>query len=162
MKLILSGLLFLLPLTSNSQNFRSLSSQALISESGKYNDTLYLLNFWATWCKPCIEELPWFESTAKKYTNKPVKMILVNLDFNSKVDSLVIPFIRRKKIESDVIHITDTDPNEWINKIDSSWSGAIPATVMIRNKNVIFFKEGTVSELELNSNLEKFNLPDNK
>ena len=89
-------------------------------------------------------------------------MILVNLDFNSKVDSLVIPFIRRKKIESDVIHITDTDPNEWINKIDSSWSGAIPATVMIRNKKVLFFKEGTVSELELNSNLEKFNLPENK
>lgn len=89
-------------------------------------------------------------------------MILVNLDFNSKVDSLVIPFIRRKKIESEVIHITDTDPNEWINKIDASWSGAIPATVMIRNKNLIFFKEGPVSELELNNTLEKFNLPDNK
>lgn len=89
-------------------------------------------------------------------------MILVNLDFNSKVDSLVIPFIRRKKIESEVFHITDTDPNEWINKIDTSWSGAIPATVMIRNKNAIFFKEGQVSELELNSNLEKFSLPGNK
>lgn len=89
-------------------------------------------------------------------------MILVNLDFNSKVDSLVIPFIRRKKIESDVVHITDTDPNEWINKIDSSWSGAIPATVMMRNKNVIFFKEGQVNEVELNTNLEKFELPENK
>ena len=89
-------------------------------------------------------------------------MILVNLDFNSKVDSMVIPFIRRKKIESEVFHITDTDPNEWINKIDSSWSGAIPATVMMRNKNVIFFKEGQVSELELNNNLEKFSLPGNK
>lgn len=89
-------------------------------------------------------------------------MILVNLDFNSKVDSLVIPFIRRKKIESEIVHITDTDPNEWINKIDSSWSGAIPATVMIRNKNVIFFKEGQVSEIELNSNLEKFTLSETK
>lgn len=82
-------------------------------------------------------------------------MLFVNLDFNSKVESLVEPFVLRKGFHTPVIHITDTDPNIWINRIDSTWSGAIPATVMYKNGQKVFFHEGQVSEKELESILKK-------
>lgn len=107
-------------------------------------------NFWATWCKPCVAELPYFEKINAKYEGKKVKIVLVNLDFNSKTETLVIPFVKRNKLKSTVLQIIDTDPNEWINQVDSSWSGAIPATLILRAGIKKFFveKEMTYEELE--------------
>ena len=45
------------------------------------SDTVYVLNFWATWCAPCVEELPSFEKLNKAYAGKPVKEVLINTDF---------------------------------------------------------------------------------
>jgi thiol-disulfide isomerase/thioredoxin len=132
-----------------SQSVELLEFEQLKNSVNKTNDTLYVLNFWATWCRPCVEELPYFEAVNKEYREAPVKFILVNLDFNSKVDSIVKPFILKKKLETRIVHITDTDPNEWINQIDQRWSGAIPATVMYRNGKTVFFKEGPMTQKEL-------------
>ena len=117
------------------------------------DDTLYILNFWATWCRPCIEELPFFENCRQEFKDEPVRIILVNLDFNNQVETQVIPFIKKKNIASSVWHITDTDADSWINKVDKSWSGAIPATVMYKNGIKLFFKEGQMSQEELKSTL---------
>jgi thiol-disulfide isomerase/thioredoxin len=132
-----------------AQTFESMKFDDIKAQYDEKDDTLYVVNFWATWCKPCIEELPFFENCNQKYKENKVKIILVNLDFNSKFDLLVIPFIQKRKMESKVIHLTDTDSNTWINKVDSAWSGAIPATVLIKNGNKAFFKEGTVTQTEL-------------
>ncbi|MBK6838896.1 MAG: TlpA family protein disulfide reductase [Bacteroidetes bacterium] len=94
--MLICGLISLLFLSVNSQSVRLLSSTELLSEVNKQNDTLYVLNFWATWCKPCIEELPWFETAGKNYKDNTVKILLINLDFNSKVNNQVIPFVRKK------------------------------------------------------------------
>lgn len=153
--MLICGLISLLFLSVNSQSVRLLSSTELLSEVNKQNDTLYVLNFWATWCKPCIEELPWFETAGKKYKDNTVKILLINLDFNSKVNNQVIPFVRKKELKSEILHLTDTDPNQWINKIDSAWSGAIPATVLMKNGKVTFFKEGQVNEKELHVEIDK-------
>ena len=67
------------------------------------NDTLYVFNFWATWCLPCVEELPHFESINKKYANKKFKMTLVSLDFPKMVESRVIPFIKKKDLKAEVV-----------------------------------------------------------
>ena len=50
------------------------------------NDTTYVINFWAMWCKPCVEELPYFETIRKNYSDKKVKVILVSLDFGNNVE----------------------------------------------------------------------------
>lgn len=113
------------------------------------HDTLVVWNFWATWCKPCVEELPFFEQVNSESLNQPVKIILVNLDFNKDVVSSVLPFIQKKKIQAQVIHITDTDANAWINRADSHWSGAIPATIMMKNGEKVFFREGSMNYSEL-------------
>lgn len=120
------------------------------------NDTLYVVNFWATWCKPCIEELPYFEQCNNEFNSRPVKIILANLDFNSRLKTGVEPFIERKDIKSNVVHILDTDPNLWINQVDSTWSGAIPATIMIKNGKKLFFKEGEMNSRELKQTIESF------
>lgn len=111
-------------------------------------DMLLVVNFWATWCKPCIEELPYFEAIQKK--NKAnVKVILVSLDFPDKLESQLIPFVNKKEIKSQVILLDDPYENEWIPKVDATWSGAIPATLMIyKGKKAFYERSFTQEELE--------------
>lgn len=109
----------------------------------------YVINFWATWCLPCIKELPHFESLNQKYKDKNVKVILVSLDMPKKVESSLISFIKKKKLQSEVIHLDDPDANAWIEKVDKNWSGAIPATVIYNATTRKFYERSfTFEELE--------------
>jgi len=120
------------------------------------NDTTYVINFWATWCKPCIEELPNFEKINLVYKKQKVKVILVSLDMPKQVENSLIPFIKRKKLRSTVIHLKDSDANTWINKVDVNWSGSIPATV-IYNKDKRKFYEQSFSYEALQKEIVLFN-----
>lgn len=130
-------------------NFEELS---LFLEQEK--DQMYVINFWATWCKPCIQELPYFEAAQKKYSGD-IKVILVSLDFTDKLESQLIPFVSEKSIQSQVILLDDPHENEWIPKVDSTWSGAIPATLMIKGSERKFF-EKSFTEEELDKEILKF------
>ena len=105
------------------------------------NDTIYIVNFWATWCKPCIEELPYFEKINEEYGSKNVKVILVSMDMSKQVLSRLIPFLEKNKIKSEVILLNDVDADAWINKVDPSWSGALPATLIYNSKKRLFFEQ---------------------
>lgn len=98
------------------------------------NDTTYILNFWATWCKPCIEELPEFEKLGTEFASKNVKILLISLDFVKEVEPRLLPFIRKNSITNKVMVLNEPDANNWINKINEKWSGAIPATLILNNK----------------------------
>ena len=98
----------------------------------KNNDTVYLVNYWATWCKPCVEELPDFIKLENQMKNERFKMILVSLDFPSQIDSRVIPFLNDNNISSEVV-ILDDKANYWINKVNENWDGDIPVTQIIKN-----------------------------
>ncbi len=113
------------------------------------NDTTYVVNFWATWCVPCIQELPHFERLNAEYKDEKVKVLLVSLDMHKMVESKLIPFIKEKNLQSDVVLLRDPDANSWIGKVDKSWSGAIPATVIYRkDKRKFYEKSFTYAELE--------------
>jgi len=115
----------------------------------KENDTTYVVNFWATWCVPCVEELPNFEKLNAAYKDKKVKVVLVSIDFPKMVESKLLPFVKKHNLKSEVVHLNDPDANSWINKVDSSWSGAIPATVIYRkDKRNFYEKSFTFEELE--------------
>jgi thiol-disulfide isomerase/thioredoxin len=94
------------------------------------NDTIYLINFWATWCAPCIAELPAIKAVEKKYSDKKFKVILVSLDLPGQLKTRLIPFVQSNKITSEVILLDDPDQNRWIDKVDKEWSGEIPFTMI--------------------------------
>lgn len=115
----------------------------------KNNDTTYVINFWATWCKPCVEELPFFDSIAAKYQNDKLKVLLVSIDFESAIEKRVLPFIKTKNVQSEVVIFDDAAQHKWIPKIDKNWSGAIPATYIYQGKKTAFYeKQFTQAELD--------------
>lgn len=117
------------------------------------NDTTYIVNFWATWCKPCVNELPDFEKIAAEFKNQKVKFLLVSMDFPQQKESKVIPFIKEHQLKSEVVLLFDTNANVWINKVSPKWSGSIPAT-LIYNKDFRKFHEGSYTYEELKSIIE--------
>lgn len=113
------------------------------------NDTTYVVNFWATWCVPCVEELPHFEKLNEKYKKDKVKVMLVSLDMYKMVESRLLPFIKEKQLKSDVVYLRDPDQNTWLPKVDSTWSGALPATLIYnKDKRKFYEKSFTYDELE--------------
>jgi len=97
------------------------------------DDRLYVVNFWATWCAPCVKELPHFEKISEEYEPEKVKFILISLDFPSQIDKKLIPFLKKNKITLPVSVMTNLDYNAWIDRVDNSWQGNIPATLLFNN-----------------------------
>lgn len=115
----------------------------------KNDGTVYVINFWATWCKPCVKELPAFEKLRETYKDKGVTVVLVSLDFPDKIANGVIPFIEKHELKSEVILLDDPDANTWIPKVSEAWSGAIPATILVKNGEKTFYERSfTFEELE--------------
>lgn len=98
------------------------------------NDTTYVLNFWATWCKPCMEELPFFEKLIPAVAGKPVKVVLVSMDFPKDYQRKLLPFVLQRNLQKNVVALGDLDYDAWIEKVSGQWDGAIPFT-LVYNKS---------------------------
>lgn len=98
---------------------------------GQDEETFYLVNFWATWCKPCVEELPLIEGLHDKMKDQKLKILLVSIDFPKELESRVIPFVESRKLRSEVVLLADKRMDNWIRAVNEKWDGAIPATVMM-------------------------------
>lgn len=112
----------------------------------------YVVNFWATWCAPCVKELPYFEAINQK---ENVDVLLVSLDFPKHKESRLLPFIKKHQLQSEVVLLEDSNENLWINAIDSTWSGALPATLIYNQSKRIFYEQ-SFTEDELNQMINSF------
>jgi thiol-disulfide isomerase/thioredoxin len=117
---------------SYSQNVKLLNIDQLNERIKNGKDSTYVVNFWATWCAPCIKELPHFEKLGTEYKSEKLAVLLVSLDFKSKLTSNVIPFVKRKNLKNEVFLLNESSPQEFIDRIDPGWSGSIPATLFIK------------------------------
>ncbi len=122
----------------------------------EFGDKTLVINFWATWCVPCIEELPYFEQTTATFNSEEVQVILVSLDFPNQIETSLIPFIEKYNVKSKVIVLDDPDANTWIDKINPEWSGAIPATVIKRGNKEAFYEKTFHSYDELRQVIQPF------
>ncbi|MEO0573418.1 MAG: redoxin domain-containing protein [Bacteroidota bacterium] len=121
----------------------------------KKDDKTYIVNFWATWCKPCLEEMPYFQKTFEEQKNHGVELILVSLDMPSMWEKRLVPYVKEKELKGEVVILNDTKMNEWIPRIAENWGGGIPATLIYNKNGRSFYEKGFTYE-ELNTELEKF------
>ena len=98
-----------------------------------------IFNFWATWCKPCIEEMPVFETISQNYRLKGVDVYLISMDFMKDLER-VNTFVSKKELSSKVMLLNEPDYDSWINRVDPSWSGALPATLIVSKDGKFFFE----------------------
>lgn len=110
------------------------------------SDTIYVVNFWATWCKPCVAELPEFEKLHQTYKDKKIKVLLVSMDFVEELEKKLKIFLDKNKYTCEVVLLDEINGNDFINKISESWSGAIPATLITqKHKSKNKFHEGKLT-----------------
>jgi thiol-disulfide isomerase/thioredoxin len=128
--------------------FDEFKKEFIVSE-----DTIYVVNFWATWCGPCIKELPAFEANYQHFKNKPVKFYFLSLDFGSDAWQKANGYLDKKGYSFDSYLTTDEKANEWIPRVDKSWSGSIPATVIYKGSKK-YFHEGMLDEKELKKQIQ--------
>lgn len=126
-------LLFSIKGYNQNQNVKLLNIDQLNERIKNGKDSTYVVNFWATWCAPCIKELPHFEKLAAEHKSEKLAVLLVSLDFKSKLASNVVPFVKKKNLKNEVFLLNESDPQQFIDRIDPSWSGSIPATLFIKN-----------------------------
>jgi thiol-disulfide isomerase/thioredoxin len=130
---------------SSAQEIEVIKLPQLEIEMKNSSSQITVINFWATWCKPCIEEIPMLEEFSQQNQPQDAQVLLVSMDFASQKE-LVNQFVKTKEIKTRVVLLDETDYDSWISKIDSTWSGAIPATIIINNTTgKTIFYEGSLS-----------------
>ncbi len=137
-RIVFSCLLFLFSVNIHGQQIRRVKItdlEGIIANS----KTPLLINMWATWCKPCVEEIPYFLEEVNKHNGEAgitdsIQLLLVSLDFKEAFPKTIAKFAAKRKINTTIVWLDETNADYFCPKVDAKWSGAIPATLFINNK----------------------------
>lgn len=150
MKRIITGLAFvLLTCTGYSQQIAKWKITDVEKMMNWKDSGILVLNFWATFCKPCVAEIPSFIKITKKYKGSNVRLILISLDLPSAFPEKIATFAKERKFTTKLAWLEETNADYFCPVVDKSWSGSIPATLVV-NTNTGFrkFNEGEMTEKE--------------
>ncbi|PWT74036.1 MAG: thioredoxin [Bacteroidetes bacterium] len=142
-----TALLSLLVLSLQAQEITKMNIKDLESYIQKSEHPL-VVNFWATFCVPCVKEIPTFEKIISTYKDKQVELILVSLDLPDSYPAKIENFARDRQFSSSIIWLNETNADYFCPRIDKKWSGGIPSSLFINNRN--HFKKFFESELNAN------------
>ena len=140
---------------SAQQNVKMVAFDEVRNLMNRNTDTTYVINFWATWCNPCVHELPNFLKLDSIYKNSKVKVYLVSLDAPKEIETRLKPFVKKNHIQTSVWLLKA--PDSWIDDVDSSWDGTIPCTLVLNNEyKMRKFTEKELSMEALNNMVSPF------
>jgi thiol-disulfide isomerase/thioredoxin len=127
------GLIIFLSADMTGQEIKSVKItdlEKIIAES----KTSLVISFWATWCKPCVEEIPYFQEEVKKHSGDSLQLLLVSLDYKEEFPAGIKAVAKKRKLVVPIMWLDETNADYFCPRIDTSWSGAIPASLFINNK----------------------------
>ena len=132
------------PVTLEEANLDTLKS-LVGNNSGKYR----LVNFWATWCGPCVAEFSALVETDKMYRNREFDFVTVSLDAKSAADN-VRTFLQQKYASNRNLHFGDENKYDLMEAVDEEWQGALPYTILIAPGGEIVYRQmGMIEPLAL-------------
>lgn len=134
MNRILIGLLILSAFGVKAQQPPLIKLAELQKLINSPSEEIKVINFWATWCAPCIKEIPLFEKINQDRKDAKVTLVSMDIDLDPNPEK-VYRLVSRKKLQSQVVILDERNPNDWIDKIEKEWSGALPATLLVNTKN---------------------------
>ncbi|MES1223968.1 MAG: TlpA family protein disulfide reductase, partial [Bacteroidota bacterium] len=141
--------------SASAQEIKKMKIGELVNYISQSDHPL-IVNFWATFCGPCIREIPYFQSVTAKYKKENVELLLISLDLPSFYPSKISSFVKDKNYTAVIIWLDETNADIFCPKIDKHWSGGIPSTLFINNKkNYREFFERQLTDLQLEQSIKK-------
>ena len=133
-RLILLSCLNLFCANTFAQSFVNVGADQVEEVLKHKTDTTYVVNFFASWCVPCIQELPELQAFSEEHKDEKIKLILVSLDFEEDAEEALIPLLHKYSITEPVWLLAESG-NRWITRIDRHWNGSIPATLVVNQQS---------------------------
>jgi thiol-disulfide isomerase/thioredoxin len=127
-RLIAIGVSFLVIGSIASDTPRLVDASDVKEIVASHEGEVVLLNFWATWCPPCVREFPELVEVEKEYRGRGVAVISVSIDFPEKLEKELLPFLEEHQPDFEVYLKKDGDVTVFTRTIDPEWKGTLPAT----------------------------------
>lgn len=139
-----------------AQNIPKWKIEDVVNYYSKPTDSIYVINFWAAFCKPCIQEIPCLQSISAKYKTQKIALLLVSLDLPVSYPDTLISFVTKNNITASVVWLDEDDVNHFCPPIDKNWMDDIPATLFINAKTGYrFFIQEELTPEKFETELQK-------
>ena len=97
------------------------------------SDHPLIINFWATFCEPCVKEIPYFQSAVARYKDQRVELVLVSLDLPDYYPDRIASFAQKRDFKARILWLNETNADYFCPKVDPRWTGGIPCSLFINN-----------------------------
>jgi thiol-disulfide isomerase/thioredoxin len=139
LRLVLAGALLAVPRADSAEvklvRPEQYRTRVVASKKGR----VLVVNFWATWCDPCREEMPALVAASRRFSSKEVAVSLVSIDSLKKTGD-VAKFLSTNKVPFVCWQAKSPDSQPFIDAVDKSWGGAVPFTIVYDRKGEIVAK----------------------